>query len=124
MRYKYTLEEAARIARDYVNEPYVDTRLERCEDGIVRRVAHAIPRDYKATLKEIRIILAEHRRNAEIVRALKDEHGEDYDFKSLHLDWTESHNTRIYTRKDGVPWCRLMEAIFYKGLNELATSYY
>lgn len=118
-RYKKTLEEATRFARDIMNAPRIKRELKRCDDGVLRRVEVIEKPSYHFTLKEIRHIINCHRANSEALAVARAEHKDDpdFDYKTV-LDWTECFETRAYKRKDGYPYCHLLEVISW---NDLAT---
>ena len=116
-KYKMTLEQATRIARDVMNADRKTYELRRCDDGVCRRVEVMVRPSYHFTLKEIRAIINNHRVNNEALAIARAEHKDDpnFDYGSV-VDWTEAHETRAFKRKDGAPYCQLIEFIVNNNL--------
>lgn len=87
--FKMSIDDAARIARNQVIE----------RSG------------YHVTLKECKAYIMDAREGAEKSAAWFDEHGEWPRYRDIETSWERAHDTNIYKRKDGYPYCCLMQAV-------------
>ena len=111
-RFKVPLEKAVRILRDATNEPH------RHWDGF--RGEWFEPVDYKVSLNECRAYLMDVRDNVERIMAFQDEFGRLPMRREVGMRFDRSHGTRVYTRKNGCQYCRMVQLEHELGLSDVA----
>lgn len=87
--FKMSLDDAARIARDYVIE-------------------HT---GYHPTLKDCKAYIMDARDGATKSAEWFDEHNEWPRYRDIDTSWDRAHATNIYKRKDGYPYCCLAQVV-------------
>ena len=97
VKFKYTVEDATRRARAYV--------IERT--------------GFHPTAKDVRAFILDARENIEASHKWRDEHGEFPRYRDLEPKWERAHATRLYTRRDGYPYCAMQQGICDLGLNDV-----